>query len=336
MIPNFTKVVSILVINLSKYFTDFNTRILILICAGLFIANGCEGRNATETGGESKINNYEDTVFIEEIQKDNILLEEEIPLSDFFQNSKIKDSTFKAMKARRVMVFDLSSEDPDSLGLIFIPSPVSIEAIKIVDDYAYLSDNAHGNIKKICLKTGIIRTSKQFNREDYYFEEIAYFNSLLYVISHQGRLFKFSKDLNFIESFKIDEGIYLKYIYPDNQEKLKIFQYPSPNVFLDNEGNLFMRRILVDLEDNLSYDTVFVGKGKSSMIDFRMKMHGEELLVNNKLFYSVGNHKYEIPDSIEKYNWGRNISYTDDKLVFFEISLEKEKLYLHVYEYLDL
>lgn len=306
------------------------TKSLVIIV--LIIFSSCNNKYSSKEEYESKtfeINN--DKL---DVDKPKILIYEE----DFSQgnNENQNDSSnkeYKKLKRKRLLIFDFS-DNPDSLGIKADIEVLSIEAIRIHDNYAILSDNAHKNIKKVCLKTGSIKASKTFaGQHEAYFEEIAYFNDLFYVISHYGKIFKFSKDLEFVESFDIDEGIYLKILFDYNPDTLMIFQDPSPYTFLDEDNNLFLRRILIDRHNQISYDTIFVGKGQYSLIKYRIKLKGEAVFENNKLLYSVGNNIYEIPDSIENYNWGRNIDYSEDKLVFFEISREDKKFYLHVYEY---
>ncbi len=353
MKKNVLATLDVILIDLRGYFTLLNVRLFIAFSIVVLLINGCDNQRSTDSGSEIKIVHNVGKDFDTVNYKNPLIKYEEIPLSVFFQNHKIYDSTFKAMKARRVMVFDLSSEDPDYPGLIYSPEAVSIEAIKIVGNFAYLSDPVHGNIKKICLKSGCMTSSYALEDErfEYYLQEIAYFNSLLFVITHRNKVIMLNTDLEYVDSFFLPDSHQNKnYLYSDRGHKLVLFSdgrndfiidektRPSEYV-VDEKTKIFQRRLHIDYQLNFSYDTLSF-LNHSEYRKWKTSIRGSLIKIEDKPFYLCNDIKYEVPIDFEAGRFfggalGRNIDCSEQYLAFFDISLEEKKLFLSVYEYVN-
>jgi hypothetical protein len=351
MKKNISETLVIILIYIRVYFPFLNVRLLIAFTIGVLLFNGCDNQRSTGGGSETNIRNQVDKDIDDIIYKKHIIKEEEVPLSDFFQDSKITDPTFKALKLKREMVFNLTSENRDSLGLIFTPEAVSIEAIKIVGDFAYLSDPVHGNIKKICLKSGFMISSNPLENErfEFYLQEIAFFNGLLYLITHRNKVFRLTLDLQNVDSFFFpDSHQNNNYLNSDRGEKLIVFsdgrndfiidEKTRPSEYIvDEKTKIFQRRLHIDDQLNFSYDTLSF-KNHSEYREWITSLRGKKIEIAGKPFYFCNDKKYEVPIGFEVGQtfgsaFGRNIDCSDIYLAFFTISLEEEKLFLHVYEY---
>jgi len=343
----------IIPLHIKRYFPLLNVKFLIAFSIVVLLINGCDNQKSTNSGYEKKMESHVNKDYDAENYKKHIIKEEEIILSDFFKDTKTTDPTFKRLKFKREMVFNLSSENPDSLGLIYTPEAVSIEAIKIVDDFAYLSDPIHGNIKKICLKSGYMISSNPLENErfEFYLQEIAYFNSLLYVLTHRKKIFRLTTDLKYVDSFFLPDSHQNKiYLYSDRGEALILFSdgrndfiidektRPSEYV-VDEKTKILQRRLHIDYQLNLTYDTL----GFQNHLEYRKwitSIRGSLIKIEDKPFYLCNDIKYEVPIDFEAGLFfggalGRNIDCSEQYLAFFDISLEEKKLFLSVYEYLN-
>lgn len=267
-----------------------------------------------------------------------------------FNNSDVNNQSYKSLNKKRLMAFEMSDNDPDSLGLIFAPTAITIEAIKVVGDYAYFSDVAHSNIKKICLKTGNIQASKRIDKDrSFFLHEIAYFNESLYVTSHRNKIFILTLDLKYVDSFFIPESHHNNlYLYSDRGEELIVFSDGSNDFIVDEKTRpseyvvdektkIFQRRLHIDNQHNFLYDTLSF-KNHSEYREWITTLRGEKIEIDSTFFYKCNDIKYEVPKDFPESEFfkgvfGRNIDCSNQYLAFFEISLEEKKLFLHVYEY---
>ncbi|MBW6480984.1 MAG: hypothetical protein K0B37_16255 [Bacteroidales bacterium] len=353
MKKNFLETLVNILLDKSGCFTLLNMRLLIAFSIVVLLINGCDNQRSTESGSEKKIENHVDKEFVSVNNKNHLIKEEEIPLSDYFKDTKTADSTFKALKFKRDMVFNLTSENPDSLGLTYAPEAVSIESIKIVGDFAYLSDPVHGNIKKICLKSGYMISSNPLENErfEFYLQEIAYFKSLLYVITHRNKIFRLTTDMEYVDSFFLPDSYQNNiYLYSDRGAALILFSdgrndfiidektRPSEYV-VDEKTKIYQRRLHIDYQLNFLYDTLSF-QNHSEYRKWITSIRGSLIKIEDKPFYLCNDKKYEVPKDFKAGRFfggalGRNIDCSEQYLTFFDISLEEKKLYLYVYGYVN-
>jgi hypothetical protein len=265
-------------------------------------------------------------------------------------NSYNNTENCKFLKKKRIISYEMSDKEISSFGLMFNPGAVSIESIKLVGDYAYLSDVVHGNIKRICLTSGIVKASRQIDKNmEFVLKEIAYFNGLLYIISLRNKIYRITLNLDYVDSFFIPENHGgSNYLESDREMELIIFS-DGPNDFIIDEKTrpkqnvigpktkIFQRRLHIDNQHNFSYDTLSFNN-HSEYLEWFTLLRGKKTVIDGQPFYLCNNMKYEVPAEFEIGRFfgsvfGLNIDCNDKYLVFFDISLEEKKIYLHVYEY---
>lgn len=241
-------------------------------------------------------------------------------------NSK-KD--IKLLKNIKTFYYQVSDEK-DSIGYSVFKNTgeiISISDIKIVNDYAFLSDPVHGNIKRIDLRSGIMKASVILNKDLSWISSLSFFNDLLHVFTIDGKVFLFDINLNYKGNFSINTYSYI-YVYTVTKDELIVYRYPSD--IYQNNGN-YLKRIIIDKSRAFRFDTISLNNNE--LLALLRRENGKEVLDNDSLVFETNDFKFEIPGNLEKVKdyQCKNVDYSDNYIVTFTV--DKQRLLLRVYEY---
>jgi len=107
---------------------------------------------------------------------------------------------------------------------------VSIANIKIVDKYAYLSDPAHGNVKRIDLEDGTIIASEKLDLDSSWISCLAFYNDQLYVFTFRGKVYLLDKNLKTKGGFLLNNYIGNIDIYSEGDDGIIIYRNSSEDI----------------------------------------------------------------------------------------------------------
>ncbi len=104
--------------------------------------------------------------------------------------------------------FLFNNEDFNSFGKKFFKNdlPISPKSIAIYDEWIYIIDTYHNNIKRIDYNKNNLKSSKILSKDNIWLNDIIVFNNKLYIISEIDSLYIYDFDLNLIERKWLNKG----------------------------------------------------------------------------------------------------------------------------------
>lgn len=248
-------------------------------------------------------------------------------------SSKIRVD-YKKIKNKKQFVYNINNADTDSFGFMPVADDqaLGIKSLLIYNNCAYLTDPFHGNVKKIDLVSGIVKSSSILLNDKYFkICSITSFNNSLYVFSEKEDVFILDYDLTVKDQFKLDS----KYkgdkdVYYIKQDTLVIFRPNNDVVQLDN-GQMQVSLIKIDKKHSISRE-VLLYPDYETYKDLFPNIRGSKYLETkeqekNYLITSYG--KFELPEGLpntSQYYDSKNMDFTFDKIVYFNITPEKVQI----------
>ena len=249
-------------------------------------------------------------------------------------NSTIIKENYKKIKKKLQFVYNVNNADADSFG--FMPviddQALGVKNLLIHNNNAYLTDPFHGNVKKIDLVNGIVKSSNILLNDKYFkICSITSFNNSLYVFSENEDVFILDNDLTVKDQFKLDskyKGV--KDVYYIKQDTLAIYRPNNDVLQLDN-GQMQVSLIKIDKNHSISRK-ILLYPDYETYRDLLPNIRGYKYQEikdqgNNYLITSYG--KFELPEELPNtsmYYDSKNIDFTIDKIVYFSITPEKVQI----------
>jgi hypothetical protein len=205
---------------------------------------------------------------------------------------------------------------------------LSLSLIYKYNNFIFLLDKYHQNIKRLDLKTKEIISSEKLNRT---LDDIIVRNNLLYVTGYAGSLFVLDINLKTIKTIALPMGS--KFFYNDNNV-IAVLGYESEQ--RKDLSVVYQRLKLNPLDYSLEKDSLVLSYAEyvkrdiavnNKHFDYKQEKHNNSIIIKS----SYGN--YKINNLILDFNnyITNNVFCDKDSIVYFEI--KRNKLIIHVYNY---
>jgi hypothetical protein len=234
---------------------------------------------------------------------------------DSKQNVILKEANYTKLS------FPVNNESIDSIGYEeYDDGPdIGITSMIIYQNYAYLIDKFHGNVKRINLTSGEIITSEVLNlNHQPWINDAVVFHQQLLVLSDLDTCYKLSLDLMHKEFFLLKSGD--KFFTKINQSPHIYNLLTQECVKLDFNHELSVN------EDSCSMPDIW---SKSNLIKPYKCVSAEKnrfiVFLNNKIQLQT-----DFPDKLLRYE-ARNMDFDENRLTYFEYS--ENRFIIHVYTY---
>lgn len=211
--------------------------------------------------------------------------------------------------------------------------------IIVVDNFAIILDLLQRKLKKVDLNTGKIIACSEKITDSKYVNNLACFNSKIYVFTIVRTTFIYNLNLELLNTIDLDKALNGRKEILSIRENLKIYSISQSNLFQikkDNQINDFLIYFAYDTNNNYAVDTIEVDDFREYIYPSNHRIKGKAVEVEDtdssfSIIYK--DHLYIIPEKVSrmKYYMNSNIDFSGNYVAWFGIS--KEGLDLHVYKF---
>lgn len=216
-------------------------------------------------------------------------------------------------------VFKIDNENPDNIGykVYTDDESIGVKGIYPADDYVYITDVYHTNIKRINIKTGELVSSKCLaskpaDESGIWLRDIAMLDNNIYVTSDRDSIYVFNLELKYLYAISTEKG--RKHFEKVTQDFLLV----NNLLRINKNGNVTKVK---EAADNVLRETV---QGKE------FKKYEKEGKYYFQSQYGAIELKYPIP-KIQAYSGAENFNFNSSTLVYFNST--PTEFILYVYEY---
>jgi hypothetical protein len=285
-------------------------------------------------------------LFIVLFQSENMVLSPfSMIKSCYYEKGSIKitkNYSVREIKQFKQFRYLIDQRDTSQFGFRFSENDeaTGIRSICIYGSFAFFTDPFHGNIKKVNLTTGEIKSSVVLDKRFECLREIAILHEKLFIITDRENIFVTDTSLSKINEIKIDKYRGEKKIYYQSKDTFCFFrpledinelQNQSYQIFavkFYNTGSFLLDTLYFN--DYNSFENSSLGRNSQNVRGMKyevIKKAGNFYLINQFGTYRV---KEDVPLTSKYYN-SINIDFMPSKIVFFDST--PQELILSIYTY---
>lgn len=245
----------------------------------------------------------------------------------FFESNEASDSLDSIQP--KVLSFPIDNEDANKIGFVEMENDISIgiTSICVVNQFIYLTDEYHKNIKRVNILTSDITSSIKLTDSIYFkqFNDIVYFNNNLYITSSENNIFVISKDLKKSFSFKLPtKGGYPIKILSKSDSTLDFSIEIIDSLYRINKINQVVLSKKLDNKESIwltNYFDIELGNIRYKSLKY--------IKENNNEYIILGKKKVKLIEPFKYCSDAYNIDFNNDYLVIFDISAKEFRLYIY-------
>lgn len=160
-----------------------------------------------------------------------------------YKSKNVKDSILKT--EHTVFKFNINNKDSTKIGFErdeLVSGGVS--SLYIKNNYAYLPDNTHKNIKRINVKTGEIIVSQRLTPKlNKFLNDITIFNNRVYVSTFENVIYVLDENLKLESAFTFPSPPHSPLFFNKiNEDSLEVYVQYVDSVYIINKENTIVRR----------------------------------------------------------------------------------------------
>lgn len=229
----------------------------------------------------------------------------------------------------KVFSFPIDNEDANKIGYIELENDISIgiTSLCVVNNFIYLTDEYHKNIKRVDIFTSDIICSNKITDSTFFkqFNDIVEFDNNLYITSSENNVFIVTEDLKKFFSFKLPtKGGYPIKIFSKSDSTLDFCIEVRDSLYRINNKNEIISSRKLDNKESIwltNYFDIALGNIKYKSLKYIKENSNEYLLIGSKKIKLIVPFKY-CSDAY-------NIDFNNDYLVIFDISVNGFILYVY-------
>jgi hypothetical protein len=229
----------------------------------------------------------------------------------------------------KVFSFPVDNDHAERIGFIELENnySIGITSLCVVDNYIYLTDEYHKNIKRVDIITSEIICSNKLTDSTYFkqFNDIVEFNNSLYITSSENNIFVVDKDLKKYFSLKLPtKGGYPINILSKTDSTLDFCIEIRDSAYRINTKNIVTLERKLDNKERIwltNYFDIYIGNIKYKKLKYFIKDNQEFILIEDKKVKLLVPYKY-CSDAY-------NIDFNNDFLVIFNTNAKEFNLYVY-------
>lgn len=147
------------------------------------------------------------------------------------------------IRASKKLFFSFENEDKSSFGFLKRDRDESSGPNSIVyyEDYLYVTDPVHANVKRINVTSGEINSTLKLGTTNFDLCSLTEFKNEIFVFTEGNKAFKIDKSLNYIREFDLKNFKGIKKFF-DTKHKLEIYI----NIKQDKDFNFTLNTLTLD------------------------------------------------------------------------------------------
>lgn len=266
---------------------------------------------------------------------------DQVSTSDVKNNVELitENKGFKPIKSAQVFRYRINNADSKQFGFLSVQEDQSIgvRSVVLYGDFVFVSDPLHGNIKKIDLKDGKITSVSQQLDVNNSLRALTVFNNILYVLTDDANIFLLDFTLNKTEELFVPKYKWVKDVFKQTENELILFR-PIEDVTQQADKSMKVKLVKIDRANTIKKDSLVwsydeYNKSAYAATNIRGQQYnylsegGKHFVVNE---YGKFELKEKLP-STHKYYDSKNIDFSVDKLVYYNVT--PDEVILTVYEY---
>lgn len=259
--------------------------------------------------------------------------------------NNLSDTIIKQIKSFRQFNFSVSNKDTNCFGFeyLYLGPGDGVQSIALGGDYVYMSDSYHGNIKKINLTNGQIKSSNILD-DKRNLGMLAIFNNRIYAFTGYAflgveKVFILDLELNKYNEFLINCETGEKKILYQTYDTIALMD--DYIMLRDTKKSIVIGAYLIKItsENQIIKDSVFFEDYKSFFNELEkqpnIRIVKYKEIKEDSFHYLINKWgKYELNEQIpttSKYLDGENIDFTENRIVYYSVT--PNDVTLTVYEY---
>jgi len=268
------------------------------------------------------------TISLSCIQKkeSNLIKAETLKVSN---QEKDSSSNYRKVKNKKTILIPIDNSDASKFGFHKEEMDESVGPMSIFldENYLYITDPIHNNIKKINILNEDIKVSTRIGDKESEIREIAKLDKRFYALSDDSVIYVLNEDLKEIDEIKIDDFKGVKDIFSIEDNQLKLYR-PIEDVVQDDNGDMSISVLSLNLNNSYIKDTIkytydvyektqYSTSGYHIRGDYYevIKNDEQDVLKNKFGEFSLNN---KIPNTYEFYDC-KNICFNENTIAYFEI-----------------
>lgn len=253
-----------------------------------------------------------------------------------------ENKELKAIKLAQVFKYKYDNSNAKKFGFLYLSDEQSIgvKGVCLYNEYAYLTDPLHGNVKKVNLKNGeIVGASSRLNK-NFNLTKLTVFNDLVYVLTDDEIIYILDLNLNNANNLLTPNYRWEKDFFKQTDEELSLYR-PIDDVVQLKDKRMKIHILDIDKNNNISTDSIVWSFDKYNNSGYGSKLYnirGKEYNFTkddaNAELLTIDFGKFELKKSLPttfQYYESKNIDFTSNRIIFYEIT--KEELIINVYNY---
>jgi hypothetical protein len=245
----------------------------------------------------------------------------------------------KSIKSTQVFRFKVNNTDVQQMGFLALQEDqsIGIRSVVINNDFVFLADPLHGNIKKINLKSGkIIAVSPKLDNENN-LRTLAVFNNAIYVITDKENIKMMDFNFNKIDDLSVPNYKWVKDVFFQTENELVLFR-PIEDVVQQADKSMKIKTLKIDVTKSIRIDSVILSydeytKSPYAKDNIRGKRYdylnedGRHYLLNEFGKFEL---KEELPTTYRYYD-SKNLDFTSNKIVYYSVTPDEVILTVNNY-----
>lgn len=249
-------------------------------------------------------------------------------LTSCIRPDKPLDNSTEAVQPK-IFTFPIDNENVSKFGFIEMDNGISIgvTSVCIVNNYVYLTDEFHKNIKRLDVSTSTLICSYEITDSTFFkqFNDVIDFNGNLYITSSERNVYVINYDLDRSSFFTIPTiGGYPIGIMSKTDSTIDFCVMVRDSLYRVNHNNeVVLKRQLENSEilKLTNYFNVELGNIRSKRLNYYKNENGEYMEINGRSVKLVNPFTY-ASDAF-------NVDFDNNYLVIFNCNSKELKLYIY-------